>query len=349
MSTYKSDDPIDFVVIWVDGNDQDWQKNKDNYLALEKGTVDGSSKRYRDFGLLKYLFRGFEEFAPWVNKVYLVTNGQIPSWVNLDAEKLVWIKHEDYIANEFLPVFSANPIELPLHRIEGLSEKFVFFNDDFYLISPVDKTQFFSDNLPVLNPQASLTIPKCGYDQFSHLMLNNVMLINKNFNARKVISKNLLNWLSPFRVGLKSSLYNIIPMTLGYFTGFSNPHMPSPFLKSVFKEVWSKEYATINQTMKHRFRSNDDVTQYLFYDWQLATNRFVPAKRSRLGKYFEITNNPNNNDELFDSIKQQKYPVICINDSVDEKKVSDEYISSVEESLIRAFETILPNKSSFEI
>ena len=54
-------------------------------------------------------------------------------------------------------------------------------------------------------------------------------------------------------------------------------------------------------------------------------------------------------DALFNSIKQQKYPIICINDSIDEKKVSDEYISSIEESLIRAFETILPNKSSFEI
>lgn len=338
---------IDFVVIWVDGNDKEWQKTKDKYLLNENGVVDGSNKRYRDFGLLKYLFRGFEKFAPWVNKIFFVTNGQMPSWVNLSADKLVWIKHEDYIPSEYLPVFSANPIELPLHRIDGLSEKFVFFNDDFYLIRPIEKSHFFCDDLPVLNPQASLTIPKYGYDQFAHLMLNNVMLINKNFNARKVIRDNLTNWFSPFRVGLSSACNNILPLTLGYFTGFSNPHMPSPFLKTVFEEVWETEKAAINQTMQHRFRSNDDVTQYLFYDWQLATNKFKPAKRKQLGKYYEITNS--DNSDLYNAIKKQKYPVICINDAIDDNIKSEEYLSRISKDLINAFEAILPEKCSFEI
>lgn len=349
MSNDIANNPIDFVVIWVDGNDKEWQKSKDEYLLREKGIVDGSNKRYRDFGLLKYLFRGFEKFAPWVNKVYFVTNGQLPSWVNLNAEKLVWIKHEDYIASEYLPVFSANPIELPLHKIDGLSEKFVFFNDDFYLIRPVEKDHFFSCNLPVLNPQASLTVPKYGYDQFAHLMLNNVMLINKNFSARKVIRDNLLNWISPFRVGFNSACNNILPLTLGYFTGFSNPHMPSPFLKSVFDDVWKIEKNAISETMHHRFRSNDDVTQYLFYDWQLATNSFKPAKRKNLGKYYEIANDIKSNMDLYNAIKQQKYPVICINDAIDDDLASNEYLSSISTELTKAFEAILPDKCSFEI
>ena len=86
--------------------------------------------------------------------------------------------------------------------------------------------------------QLALTVPKVGYDQFAHLMLNNVMLINKHFNARDVIKNNAMNWLSPFRVGFKSAVLNIIPFLLGYYPGFSNPHLPSPFLKMVYGELW---------------------------------------------------------------------------------------------------------------
>ena len=338
--------PIDFVIPWVDGNDLEWQVTRDEYRPIDGETTDSRNIRYRDYGLLKFWFRGVEQFAPWVNKVYFVTNGQLPSWINRDAEKLVCVRHDEYISAEYLPTFSANPIELGLHRIEGLSDRFVYFNDDMFLIRPISSSHFFKKELPVLNPRVSFTVPRNGSDQFPHLMLNNVMLINRHFSASKVIRQNLKNWISPFKVGYKTAVYNMFALRLGYFTGFLNPHMPSPFLKNVFEEIWMKEEQVLSNTMKQRFRSSDDVTQYIYYDWQLAAGRFVPQKREKLGRYFEISKERDKNAEIAEAIRKQDYPVICINDT-DNGMTAQEF-EELKKQLAEAFEGILPNKSSFE-
>ena len=120
---------IDFVVTWVDGNDVAWQAEKIRY-SPKKTDSGNEENRFRDWGLMKYWFRGIEKFAPWVNHVYFITWGHVPEWLNLEHEKLSIIKHSDYIPDEYLPTFNSNVIELNLHRIPQLSEHFVLFNDD---------------------------------------------------------------------------------------------------------------------------------------------------------------------------------------------------------------------------
>lgn len=143
-------DKIDFVVTWVNGADKRWQAKRAEFdnRSLSKAGMS-SDKAYRDWGTFKYWFRGVEKFAPWINKVYLVTDDQIPTWLNIDHEKLVVIDHTDIIAKEYLPVFNSNAIEMNLHRIKGLAENFVYFNDDMYLTAPVAPTDFFQAGLPV--------------------------------------------------------------------------------------------------------------------------------------------------------------------------------------------------------
>lgn len=119
-------DKIDFVVTWVDGADKRWQKKRAQYVddpEIEAGM--SSAKAYRDWGTFKYWFRGVESFAPWVNKVYLVTDDQVPTWLDLRHEKLEVIDHTDIIDAKYLPVFNSNAIEMNLHKIKGLSENFV--------------------------------------------------------------------------------------------------------------------------------------------------------------------------------------------------------------------------------
>ena len=123
---------IDFVITWVDGSDENWQKKKRKYIEDKAG----DEVHYRDWGLLRYLFRSIEKYAPWVHRVYLVTDGQTPEWLNTEHKKLVVTDHKDFIPAEYLPTFNSHTIELNLHRIRGLEEQFVYFNDDFLLTKP---------------------------------------------------------------------------------------------------------------------------------------------------------------------------------------------------------------------
>ena len=171
---------IDFVITWVDGSDEKWlaekrafaegrpliektsstskrafaenqpsTKNQPSIIgrpSLEKPRFDSSDLRFRnDFDFLKYWFRGVEKFAPWVNRIFFVTAGHLPDWLNPDHPKLKIIHHSDFIPKEFLPTFNSHTIENNLHRIAELSENFVYFNDDFYLLRKTRSEDFFKD------------------------------------------------------------------------------------------------------------------------------------------------------------------------------------------------------------
>ena len=112
----KMEDPIDFVITWVDGNDPEWKKERDQYAALVHGEKDNSIIRYRDWDLLRYWFRGVERFAPWVNNIFFVTWGHLPEWLNTDHPKLRIVKHSDFIPAEYLPTFSSNVFEYYFHN-----------------------------------------------------------------------------------------------------------------------------------------------------------------------------------------------------------------------------------------
>lgn len=134
---------IDFVMAWVDGADPAWRQERDAY-AGNKGRSAASSgdARYRDWELLRFWFRGVERFAPWVRRIHFVTWGHLPEWLDTANPKLAVVNHRDFIPQEYLPTFSANPIELNFHRIQGLSEQFVYFNDDVFLLRPVREADF---------------------------------------------------------------------------------------------------------------------------------------------------------------------------------------------------------------
>lgn len=140
-------DTIDFVLIWVDGNDPKWQTI---FMKYKENDGDKRPLRFRDMGTLRYWFRGVEKFAPWVNKVYFVTCGQRPNWLNTANPKLVCVRHDEFIPEKYLPTFSSHTIEFNLHRIPGLSEQFVYFNDDMFLIRETYRKDFFVDRKSVV-------------------------------------------------------------------------------------------------------------------------------------------------------------------------------------------------------
>ncbi len=89
---------IDFVITWVDGSDKAWQQEKRKFEPAggrQDASVDNAKERYRDWGNLRYWFRGVEKYAPWVRKVHFITWGHLPTWLNTVHPKLHIVRHED--------------------------------------------------------------------------------------------------------------------------------------------------------------------------------------------------------------------------------------------------------------
>lgn len=337
---------IDFVILWVDGNDPEWKKQKDNYFQQCFGNTkdENGDNRFREWDQLKYWFRGVEKNAPWVNKIHFVTWGHLPKWLNTAHPKLHIVRHEEIIPNQFLPVFSSHAIEICINRIKGLSERFVYFNDDLFLLAPVPETMYFQDGLPRCD--ASLhpfpTNAPAGHF-YSCINLQNMNLINRNFSCCEVIRKHWRRFIHPtYGYYRNKSTLLYLPWRRRYFPFFIPSHSPSPFLKSVFDEVWEKEEKALLNTCGHRFRSYDDVNQYLFTYWQICEGRFFPTNPDA---YFTYTHVSGDLDRICQIIMNPDKPSICINDNV---KDWDIFIDS-KEKINRAFDTLFPKKCSFEI
>lgn len=176
--------PIDFVVTWVDGNDPVWQAEKAKYSPSKN--ADNRNVRFRDWDNMQYWFRAVEKFAPWVNKIHFVTYGHLPKWLNINNPKLNIVKHSDFIPKEYLPTFSSHSIELNLHRIESLAERFVYFNDDMFLIRPVKRELFFAGKncLPTDFAIASTLSVADKRDTVQYVKFNNIVVLNTHLIKR---------------------------------------------------------------------------------------------------------------------------------------------------------------------
>ena len=140
---------IDAVYTWVNGSDPEWLKQMLSYRnqSEEMNEKDSATatNRFRDNDELKYSLRSIERFAPWIHKVFIVTNGQIPNWLDTNNPKVEIVTHEQIFQNpNDLPTFSSAAIETNLHRIPGLSDYFVYFNDDVFLGRPVYPYDFYT-------------------------------------------------------------------------------------------------------------------------------------------------------------------------------------------------------------
>lgn len=114
-------------------------------ISQSKQDEDVSASRFEDNEELRYSLRSIERHAPWVRNIFIVTNGQIPSWLNLDNPRVTIVTHQDVFRNlSHLPTFSSPAIESHIHRIKGLSQKFIYLNDDVMFGKDVWPDDFYS-------------------------------------------------------------------------------------------------------------------------------------------------------------------------------------------------------------
>lgn len=146
---------IDAVITWVDGNDPVHREKRKRYAApgmLKANDVAGDT-RFVEVGEIAWCVASLNRFAPWINKIYIVTDSQDPGIepflqknfpeghipVELVDHKVIYRGYEEY-----LPTFNASAIESMTWRIPGLSDHFIEFNDDLVLCAPVSSDDFFT-------------------------------------------------------------------------------------------------------------------------------------------------------------------------------------------------------------
>lgn len=331
---------MDFIITWVDGNDPAWLKEFRQYkYATNESTHDA---RFREWDNLQYWFRGVEKFAPWVNKIHFVTWGHLPKWLNINHPKLNIVKHEDYIPQKYLPTFSSRPIELNFHRISELSEEYVYFNDDTFLIDTVKEEDFFKNGKPCDMAISIITRSNKGFYRTLH---NNLFVLNRHHTKkRKRIREKPFNWFN-LKYGPVCWRNLALATLTNFYTGFEYYHLHQSSLKSTLDLLWEREYETFDNTCHNKTRNyDDDINSYIQRYWELASNNFYPINMRKMGSVFRIHDKLSNAPIEF--IKNQTQPIVCINDYA---SLSDENFIIAKGKIKGAFESILNKKSAFEI
>lgn len=237
---------MDAVITYVNGLDPVWQESYRRTV-----NVPVLTKRYRDWGTLKCLLRGVETYMPFIRKVHLVvsSDSQVPDWV--DRSNLHVVLHEDIFPAGLLPVFNSGAIEMFLHRIEGLDEEFVYFNDDFFPVSPCKPEDFFENG-------------KAAVKFAHHLFATNPY--KKRVKASDAFAREA--------AGLKPSWVFLRPQ-----------HTAAAMLRSVNEDLYARGEKTIVASVAP-LRTDHNFNQYLYSDYAFYMGKTVRKKISN--KHFSL-------------------------------------------------------------
>lgn len=235
--------PIDAVITWVDGGDENHQKKMLPYL-IDKNSLNNKKfrTRYGQIEEIKFTVDSILKFAKFIENIYIVTDNQIPSFLkneNISKKyKKVKIINHDVIFKEkesFLPVFNCRPIETRLYTIPNLSEHFIYFNDDMFLIKETNPSDFFIDKKPVLRGE---------WKSF-----NDDIFYKKLFSTKK----------KKIKAGHKKAQEKGSKI-IGFKKYYKFHHTPYPLRKSTFKTFFKLNPEIEDLNIKYRFRHFEQYT-----------------------------------------------------------------------------------------
>ena len=269
--------PIDIVVPMVFASDEVWLE-KYKKVCYDMGIAANIDERVRSWGIEKYFFRGIAKFMPWVNTIHLILDSetQIPDW--LDAEKIHIVYHKDIIPQEFLPTFNSQTIEVWLHKIEGLSEQFIYCNDDMIACSPLKATDFFKYGKPVIH---------C--DEKMHDDLSGIF---RSF-CRKTLDIVAKDYGVSFADGIL----------------LKDGHSYAPMLLSVLNEAVEKHSKEMYDSCSV-FRERKNLTQYMYTYMQWLSGKRIDGHHAH--KYFSLGSSE---EKIRNAVSSGSAGVCCFNDS----------------------------------
>ncbi len=313
-------EPVDLVYTWVDGNDPEWLSRK----AAAQGTIRPASghnpdafagARFADHDELRYSLRSVQAHASWANHVWLVTDGQVPAWLNTAHPGLTVVDHHDIFTDpSVLPVFNSHAIESQLHHIAGLSERYLYLNDDVFFGRPVRAEAFFHGN------------------GIAKLFPSSALLDAEDLTDRDV----------PVQAAAKQTRA-IIEAEFGRTFSQKTQHVPLPQLRSVLHELENRFPERFAEVMASRFRHPNDlaVPSSLAQYWAYATGRAVVG--SLQYGYLDLSAGTTP-DKLADWLERRPFECFCINDSETDPSTAAERDRAVREFL----RTYFPMPSDYE-
>ena len=295
---------MDYVLPYVDNRDPVWRAQ----YEARFGSLDMDESRFRCFDTLKYAFRGVSVNMPFIDRIVLIvsTESQVPAWVNRDNVRIV--EHKDFIPAEYLPTFSSSAIESFLWRLDGLSERFIYGNDDFFALKQLSEDDFWDGDLPRLT------------------------FYESDYHFRNSFRRNCRNGMDMVAdaLGVERTDPWILLKPQHCMKGIRTDHM-----KRVGELCADKILATITP-MRHPW----NVTGYIYNYFAYYTREFRPFKATY--EYQRINSAWDDTCELIESLDNS---IICINDAGD--LPAEEYEEAVK-GLCRSFEKVLPRRGKFE-
>ena len=324
-----NNEKIDIVYTWVDGNDAAWRAKRD-YWAREENIniLENDECRYIDNDELKYSLRSLEKYAPWINKVFIVTDNQVPSWLNTSNPKVRIVDHKEIIPAEYLPTFNSISIEHCICNIKDLSEYFLYACDDMFFYNYVSPSFFFTKN----------KFPIIRYG--TKLGATDTLFTKALYNADNLV-KNRYN----------------------FSTNRYPHHNIDAYRKSDVINCRNEFLDDLMPTISSRYRTINCVERTIYSNYALAikhgelkiVQRYIPSYKfykyiPLLRKTIRVCNEhiPSetvwvlaSDKRYYVKLKNNKTKLFCIND--------DEITTNENRTAIHNFlENLLPQKSSFE-
>lgn len=294
---------MDAVILYVDMDDSNWRLEHDKYCVYNCHAI-----RFRDWGFLKYVMRGIDTYMSFIDRIHLVVmmDSQVPEWVNRDKVNIVY--HEDIIPKNLLPLFNSASIEMFIHKIPGLSEEFIYFNDDFFPTNSLEYHDFFDGNGNIYNEMKDTGL-RDGYYLRSTIFSTQLAAAISG----KEIEENY--WMVP-------------------------QHTMAPMIRSsqeyVFKQLENILIASVS-----KFRTSQNTHQYLFTNYLYFNNKVI-ERGLPFKMLFTVSTTI---DEVETTFFDENIKTLCLNDWGDFEGMT--YDES-RDALSVIMEKKYPNKSQYE-
>ena len=307
---------IDLVYLWVDGNDPLWQAKRNAFIGNVGENTDVNCKgRYANNDELKYSLRSAEKYAPWIRKIFIVTDNQTPDWLDTTNPKVKIIDHREIMPEISLPCFNASIIEYFLYKIPNLSEHFLLANDDMFFNADVTPDFFFEkDGFPIVRLKRK---PLGKWHYWSRFLIG-----KPPGQYRKMI----------YDAGL------LVEKKFGKYYGDIPHHNIDAYKKADFcaavEDVFEEQ---AKKSLPHHVRTMGDLHRSAFLYYALAIGhghlKYVGGNESK--------RIPAHKSDFMSLLLRYQPKLFCLNDS---RRVKD----SDRERIVPFLEKLFPYKSEFE-